>query len=86
MVDTAHNMNGARDSSQISRWTRPNLIIFLYVESVCDDQQNTEVYGTNPPHPQDLTIWPYRPPAWAYGLIARLEGAVQLKQVGGNEK
>ena len=56
MVDTAQNMNGARHSSQISRWTQPILTIFLYDESVCDDQQNTEVYRTNPPHPQDLTI------------------------------
>ena len=30
MVDTAQNMNGARDSSQISRWTRPILTIFCY--------------------------------------------------------
>ena len=58
MVDAAQNMNGVRDSSQISRWARPNLTIFSYDESVCDvdDQQSTKLYGTNPPHPQDLII------------------------------
>ena len=59
------------------------LTIFLNNESVYDDQQNTEVYGTSPPHPQDLTIWPYRPPAWLYGFIARMEVAMKPKQVGG---
>ena len=36
------------------------LTIFLYDESACDDQQNAEFYGTNPPptptRPHDMTV------------------------------
>ena len=69
MVHTAQNMNGARDPSQISRWKRPNLTIFLSVESVCDDQQfiSTELYGTTTPHTHKTSRYDRieRPRGWA---------------------